>query len=268
MRITVSAESMLLEPALQGGRAHRFCYRAGNSIARGRVRRHTRSGYAKSPRFRDDSSGALSHSGGMMPLQEGAATPADVLQAFDNLNGPQPGFRPAHAKGILIAGRFTPSPGATSLTRAPHLSRRSTPVTVRFSDATGLPNIPDSDPNASPHGMAIRFHLAEHVHTDIIAHSVDAFPVRTPEEFLEFLRAVHASGPGQSSPTPIESFLGRHPAALAFVQAPKPVPVSFLKESYFSINAHRFINAGGEKAYGRYRILPEGANEFLDETAA
>ena len=204
----------------------------------------------------------------MMPVQENAAITADVLQAFDNLNGPQPGFRPAHAKGILIAGRFTPSPDATSLTRAPHLSRRSTPVTVRFSNATGLPNIPDNDPNASPHAIAIRFHLADHVHTDIIAHSVDGFPVRTPAEFLELLRAIHASGPGLPSPTPIEIFLGAHPAALAFVQAPKPVPVSFLKESYFSVNAHRFINAGGESVYGRYRILPEGANEFLDESAA
>jgi len=204
----------------------------------------------------------------MEPLQENAAITADVLQAFDNLNGPHPGFRPAHAKGILIAGRFTPSPDATSLTRAPHLSRRSTPVTVRFSNATGLPNIPDSDPSASPHGMAIRFHLAEHVHTDIIAHSVDGFPVRTPEEFLELLCAIHASGPGRSSPTPMEIFLGTHPAALAFVQAPKPAPVSFLTESYFSPNAYQFVNAGGESVYGRYRILPEGASEFLAENAA
>src|SRR5882724_8740021 len=90
-----------------------------------------------------------------------------VLQAFDNLNGPQPGFRPAHAKGILLAARFTPSSSAVSLTRAPHLERSSTSVTVRFSDATGMPAIPDSDPNASPRGMAIRFYLAEHVHTDI-----------------------------------------------------------------------------------------------------
>src|SRR5215471_11683869 len=88
----------------------------------------------------------------------------DVLQAFDHLNGPHPGFRPAHAKGILIAGRFTPTSGAASFTRAPHLTRSSTAVTVRFSDATGIPVIPDNDPNASPRGMAIRFHLAEHVH--------------------------------------------------------------------------------------------------------
>src|ERR1051325_1581933 len=111
-----------------------------------------------------------------------SAMAREVLQVFDDLNGTQPGFRPVHAKGILISGRFTPSPDARALTRAPHLKQQSTPVTVRFSDTTGLPNIPDNDPNASPRGIAIRFHLAEHVHTDIIAHSVDGFPVRTVEE--------------------------------------------------------------------------------------
>ena len=32
---------------------------------------------------------------------------------------------------------------------------------------------------ASPQGIAIRFHLADHVHTDIIGHSINAFPART-----------------------------------------------------------------------------------------
>src|ERR1043165_2063317 len=107
--------------------------------------------------------------------QPNPAIAQEILQAFDDLNGPHPGFRAAHAKGILVAGEFTPSSGAASLTRAPHCKRSTTKVTVRFSNATGLPAIPDSDPNASPRGMAIRFHLAEHLHTDIIAHSVDGF---------------------------------------------------------------------------------------------
>ena len=33
MKITASGESMLLEPALQRGRAHRFCYRATDQAA-------------------------------------------------------------------------------------------------------------------------------------------------------------------------------------------------------------------------------------------
>ncbi|HTX35473.1 MAG TPA: catalase family peroxidase [Bryobacteraceae bacterium] len=192
---------------------------------------------------------------------------ADVLQAFDDLNGPQPGYRPAHAKGILLSGLFRPSPEAPSLTRAPHVQRDSTPVWVRFSDFAGIPAIPDNDPNASPHGIAIRFYLAEHVHTDIIAHSVDGFPVRTVEDFLEFLRAVHASGPDAAKPSPVEQFLGAHPAALEFVQAPKPMPASFAKAAYYAVNAYQFTNAGGVSRYGRYRIRPDGDAESLDPAA-
>jgi len=100
----------------------------------------------------------------------------DLLQQFDTIFGLHPGFRPAHAKGAMLTGTFTPSPDALSLTRAPHINRESTPVTVRFSNSTGIPLVPDNDPNANPRGLAIRFHLAEHVHTDIVSHSTDGFP--------------------------------------------------------------------------------------------
>src|ERR1051326_9142558 len=110
----------------------------------------------------------------------------DLIRQFDTIFGLHPGFRPAHAKGVLLTGTFHPAREAVSLTQAPHISRESTPVTVRFSDSTGIPMIPDNDENANPRGQAIRFHLAEHVHTDIIGHSTDGFPTRTGQEFLEF----------------------------------------------------------------------------------
>jgi len=165
----------------------------------------------------------------------------------------------------MLTGTFTPHPDAASLTRAPHIARESTPVTVRFSSSTGLPLLPDNDPNANPRGLAIRFNLAEHVHTDIVSHSTDGFPTRTGQEFLEFLRAVAASDPSKPSPSPIEIFLGAHPAALAFVQTPKPSPASFAKESYFGVSAMRFTNRNGVSRYGRYRILPDAGVEHLDD---
>jgi catalase len=192
----------------------------------------------------------------------------DLIAQFDTMFGQHPGLRPAHAKGVLLAGRFTPSSEAAELTRAPHIARDSTPITVRFSNSTGLPLLPDNDPNANPRGLAIRFHLAEHVHTDIIGHSVDGFPTRTPEEFLEFLRAAAASGPGTPSPSPVERFLGTHPAALAFVQTPKPGSASFAKEAYFGVTALRFINKDGAARYGRFRITPSAGIEYLNDTAS
>ena len=201
-----------------------------------------------------------------MPLpndERVVALAGELLQQFDQLFGVHPGFRPAHAKGLMLTGTFTPSAQAQSLTQAPHATRESTPVTVRFSNSTGIPEIPDSSPDANPRGLAIRFNLAEHVHTDIVSHSTNGFPARDGYEFLELLRAIAASGPDVPSPKPIEQFLGSHPAALAFVQAPKPFPSSLARESFFAVTAFAFTNAAGETKYGRYSILPEKGNDYL-----
>jgi catalase len=189
----------------------------------------------------------------------------DLLQQFQQLFGAHPGYRPAHAKGLMLAGEFRPARGAEYLTRAPHILRGSTPVTVRFSNSTGLPEIPDSAPEANPRGLAVRFNLAEHVHTDIVSHSTDGFPTRDGVQFLEFLKAAAASGPDVPSPKPVERFLGSHPAALAFVQTPKPFPSSLARETYFGVTAFAFTNAADQKRFGRYRIVPEQGNDFLTD---
>ncbi len=204
-----------------------------------------------------------------MPLPQDeriVALANDLLDQFKNIFGSHPGFRPAHAKGLMFTGEFRPARGADSLTRAPHISRPSTPVTVRFSNSTGLPTIPDNAPEANPRGLAIRFNLAAHVHTDIVSHSTDGFPTRDGAEFLEFLKAAAASGPDVPSPKPVEQFLGSHPAALAFVQTPKPFPSSLARETYFGVTAFAFTNASNQKKFGRYRILPELGNDYLTET--
>src|ERR1700691_4896485 len=205
-----------------------------------------------------------------MPLpadEKIVALSQELLKKFDLVFGLHSGFRPAHAKGIMLHGTFTPTAEAAGLSRAPHLNQPSTPSTVRFSNSTGIPVIPDNDPNADPRGCAIRFHLAERVHTDIVAHSTNAFPARTGQDFLEFLSAIAATDLAHFPGSPLEKYLGTHPAALAFVQAPKPPASSFARESYFGLNAVRFINKDGVARYGRYRIVPEAGNDHLDPAA-
>ena len=86
--------------------------------------------------------------------------------------GKQTDNRAAHAKGIVLEGKFTPSPAAARLSKAPHLQSGTTvPVTVRFSDFAGVPAIPDTDPNASPRGMAVKFHLPDGSDSDLVIHS-------------------------------------------------------------------------------------------------
>jgi catalase len=192
----------------------------------------------------------------------------EFIQLFDGMFGLHPGFRAAHAKGMLLTGAFTPAAGAAAVSRAPHFGRATTPVTVRFSNTTGIPMIPDNVANANPRGMAVRFHLGERVHTDIVSHATDGFPTRTGQEFLEFLRAVVASDGVKTSPTPVEQFLGTHPKALAYVQTPKPTPASFAREAFFGVTAMQFVNKEGVARYGRYRLVPEAGVEHLDDAAA
>jgi catalase len=189
----------------------------------------------------------------------------ELLAVLDQLSGGvHPGFRPAHAKGVMYIGKFTPSADAAKLTRAPHAVGEPTPVTVRFSTSAGIPTVADNDVKGSgPQGMAVRFHLGDHVHTDIVAHSHNGFPARSGEEFLEFLRAAAASGPGGPSPPPIAAFLASHPAAKAFAESPKPIPSSFARQSYFAITAFKFTGADGLSRFGRFRLVPEAGTEFL-----
>lgn len=188
----------------------------------------------------------------------------EVLAGLDTVFGLHPGFRAVHAKGLMCRGSFAPTSEAAKLTRAPHLARPSTPVVVRLSDFAGVPMIPDNDPvAASPRGMAVRFYLGEHIHTDIVAHSHDGFPTRTGEEFLQFVHALATSGPTAPKPTPLDLFLSAHPAALKFAIAPKPIPTSFAREAFFGVSAVKFTNREGVSRFGRYRIRPGAGTEYL-----
>ena len=77
-----------------------------------------------------------------------------------------------------------------------------------------------------------------------------------------------ATDPAGPRPNAIEQFLAGHPAALTFVQIPKPIPTSFAKESFFAVSAFKFTNADGRSRYGRYRVLLVAGKKYLDETEA
>jgi catalase len=181
---------------------------------------------------------------------------------------------PAHSRGILLNGTFTPAPEAASLSKAHHFNAPSTPIIARFSNSTGLPQIPDNAGDANPRGLAVRFVLpsqnGRRVHTDVITHSTPFFPVRTGEGFLELLGALgaNAAPDAPKNPSPIEKYLGENPAALAFVTAPKPNPTSFATENYFGVNAFKLIAADGTTSWVRWRITPDaGASHLSDEEA-
>jgi catalase len=85
---------------------------------------------------------------------------------------------------------------------------------------------------------------------------------------LEFLQALGASPPGAPKPTAVEKFLGSHPSALAFVQAPKPAPESWATEQYFGVNAFKLIDGAGKATFIRYHIVPNAGVKTVDPETA
>ena len=204
------------------------------------------------------------------PSADAKPVPQAAVEALNKLSGgPHAGYRANHAKGVLVMGSFTSAKGAASLSKAPHFAAGKTvPVVVRFSNGTGVPALPDADPNASPHGIAIRFNLPGGANTDIVSISSNGFPVATPEEFVALLEAIGQSGPAAAKPTPVEQFMGSHPVALKWATTPRPAPVSFGTLAFYGVNAFKFTNAKGQSHFVRYQILPVAGESALSDSDA
>uniref|UniRef100_A0A8H7N1X7 Catalase core domain-containing protein n=1 Tax=Bionectria ochroleuca TaxID=29856 RepID=A0A8H7N1X7_BIOOC len=161
----------------------------------------------------------------------------ELIVTLRKIFGKNPGVRPVHAKGLLLEGTFTPTAEASSLSSAPHFKRASTPVVARFSNASGFPQLPDTDKNSIANGPF--------------------FPVKNAEEALGFFGGV-ADGT-------VEQFVATHPAAARAVTAPKKFPVSLATQKYFGIHAFKFFNAESAETYIRYRFVPKGGEKHLDD---
>ncbi|WP_036256875.1 catalase family peroxidase [Methylocapsa acidiphila] len=187
---------------------------------------------------------------------EDAPVEAQIVDAMNKLFGVHAGFRANHAKGIVAVGRFKPSPEASTLSKAVLFDGPSVPVTVRFSDATGLPTIPDGSGGANPHGLAIKFHLPDGNETDMVINSLKFFPVATGAEFRDLLLALAESPPDAPKPTKFETFAKSHPQ-VARAQATVATPDSFADEQYNGVDAFILVNKKGAKQAVRYIAVPE-----------
>jgi catalase len=196
-----------------------------------------------------------------------APVPTQIVDLANKLNGVHPGFRAFHAKGIVVEGNFKASPQATQLSRATLFNGRTIPVTVRFSDGNGMPNVPDGSPGANPHGMAIKFHLPGGTDTDMVTNSLKFFPVGTGEDFRDLLQAIIASPPDAPKPTKLEQFFASHPnAPKAFGSA--ATPDSYADEEYHGINAFILVSKTGQRQAVRYLLVPEKLVHLSPEEAA
>ena len=185
-----------------------------------------------------------------------AAVTTEIVDAMNKLFGVHPGLRANHAKGLVVEGNFKATPEAAALSKASLFNGSAIPFVGRFSDATGIPNIPDGAFNANPHGIAMKFHLPDGSETDIVINALKFFPVATGADFRDLLQAAGASPPDAPKPTKLEQFLAAHPSVKA-ANATVSTPESFADEDYYGVNAFVFVNKDGQKQAFRYHLVPE-----------
>jgi catalase len=193
----------------------------------------------------------------------------EIVDALEAVNGgPHPGHRAVHAKGTVCRGTFTPTAEAAKLSRAAHLQGDPVEATVRFSNASGHPHTPDSDPLAG-RGMAVKFHLPDGEATDIVSVPLVVFLARNPEDFLALTRArIPDPETGQPDPEKLGAYLAEHPEAGIALQKgiPKLAPTtSFATSDYRALHAFCLVDADGRRHWGRYTWEPEEGLEYLTD---
>lgn len=171
------------------------------------------------------------------------------------------GHRVNHAKGIIISGIFIPSKKAGQISKAIHFSA-PTPIIVRLSNSSSIPNIEDQNPKANPRGIAIRFNLQNQQITDLIGHSVEGFPADTPEEFINFLSMANQAA---NKPEQFADYIENHPASKRFFSLLDQTPQSFATTNFYPLHAFKFINKENAITVGRYIIQPVQGVDYLNE---
>ena len=190
------------------------------------------------------------------------STAEQTVDAMNKLWGRHAGMRANHAKGIVVEGIFNPAPVAATLSKASLFRGNAVPVTVRFSNSTGIPDLPDGSPDANPHGMAMKFHLPGGGTMDVVTNSLKFFPVSTGEDFRDLILALAESPPDSPKPSKFERFMADHPTvAAAFATA--ATPTSFARETFYGIDAFVLVDQVGHRQPFRFQVVPAAGTEHL-----
>ena len=180
----------------------------------------------------------------------------DGANAVDRINesfGRHPRKRALHAKGIWLRGTFRATPEAAALSRAHHLQAEEVPVLARLSNGDGHPNSPDFLPNIR--GLAVKFELPGGEAADLVSQSAPHFVNRTPEGFLDLLKAQT----GRTAVIKLPLFFARTPRAWRSLpentNALRPIE-GFDRCRFYSIHAFGWVAADGSKTHVRCDWVP------------
>jgi catalase len=198
--------------------------------------------------------GAFVYAGGW--LTPHALTGARIIDTFEAVNGPHPGFRRNHAKGVGFSGFFESNGAGVALSKASVFKAGRVPIIGRFALAGGQPYAADAANTVR--SMAVRFELPGGEEWRTGMNDIPVFPVNTPQAFQDMLLAsLPDPATGKPNPANMPAFLSRTPASAEALKLIKSAPkaAGFETGSYNSLNAFLFVNAAGVVTRVRWSMV-------------
>ena len=180
-----------------------------------------------------------------------------MMAAFQEVNGPHPGFRRNHAKGVCVSGTFESSGAAVQVSKAEVFQPGRVPVIGRIALAGGMPA--QADTPAQVRSMALRFLPAGGGEWRTGMNNIPVFAVNSAQGFYDQLLAARADpATGKPDPAALRTFLAHHPEtvrAMALIKA-RTVSSGFADTTFNSLDAFRFVNASGRYTAVRWAMEP------------
>lgn len=209
-------------------------------------------------------SAAFAMAAGWLPPHRLA--PATIVDALEAHDGRHPGFRRAHAKGLCIEGSFASNGNGALLSKAGIFAKTDSPAVGRFSTGGGQPHAPDG--RLAFRSLALSLTQANGEQWRMALDDTPMFVVATPQAFVDLQ---HATAPDPTTGKPdsarVDAYMEQHPETRAFLrwQQESPLSTSFANETYYSINAFRFIDDAGKNWMVRWSFEPETPFEAIDK---
>jgi catalase len=195
--------------------------------------------------------------------------PGRFLDTFESTFGKFEGHRRSGAKGVCATGEFVGSAEARALSASAAFSGKPVPVIVRFSVGGANPNAPDN--TRTQRNMALQFNLPAGETWQMGNISAPVFGAATPEQFHGRLESLRPD-PATKAPDPakVKAFADANPEVLLQGRyfAGQPVPASFATVNYWGVHAFGFIDARGNKTWGKWIFEPVGGTAGLTDEEA
>ena len=195
--------------------------------------------------------------------------PNQMVNAFEGAGGKHDGFRRSGAKGLCAVAEFVGNAEGRALSVSSAFSGKPVPVVARFSIGGGNPKAPDNA--KSQRNMALQFDLPNNETWLMGNISAPIFGASSPQQMLGRVTSLAIDPETKKvDADKVKAFNDANPETLLQGKyfASQPVPASFGKVNYWGVHGFGFVNAAGQKQWGKWVFEPVGGTQSLTDDEA